>query len=539
MQPSKPCHSSLGSNAPKKPRKRLNLLTMRLLILLLLFGAALHLAVTYKISGTTRLVASSRSSPTLESSAPTTFHLDSLEKLNWTTCPSKRGDPTVLHFKLWDEKLAQSLRLSPQAPLRMENESWHAVTDHIHVFSAFLVTTMEHAIHITSLVRIYEPKGARTLIRHPPLVCIIRTSNATVTRKAHMRLVFTYFSPKFQNALILCPPPNEAFPEVDDVRVAVAAQGAVAGSLRWLRLHRPPKKSKNKCCAVCVRPLFGALSLWKIVEFIANYRVLGTKSFYFYDLNMTSDLKLLFARMQSWGVDLTLVSFKLIVDTTVINKDVHAHGQMPALYDCIFRSLFKMEYYMHVDIDELMFPLRDNSIPAIVRKMERKSKRSIGSLVVPMRFHCYEYPLNLRYARREYLPLQTRLFPYHSVHLHTIGLTKYIARSRTVCDPRVHQVWGHCAQNTEHVCIGVSAVVKHYKQCCIYKPRSDNDKLASFYNDTLISPDHTFEKLSTHIEGDPVVRALRNLIGQADAILTLRSKTLPATRQHHRYNSTW
>ncbi|XP_065300266.1 uncharacterized protein [Dermacentor albipictus] len=484
MEPSKSCRSSPGSNVPKKPRKRLSLLTR-------------------------------------------------------TTCPSKRGDPTVLHFKLWDEKLSHSLRLSPQAPLRTENESWHAVTDHIHIFSAFLVTTMEQAIHITSLVRIFEPKRAGMVIRHPPLVCIIRTSNATVTRKAHIRRVFTYLSPKFQNALILCPSPSEAFAEDDDVRVAVAAQGAVAGSLRWLRLHRPPNKSKNKCCAICVRPLFGAVSLWKIVEFIANYRALGVKSFYFYDLNMTSDWKLLFARMQSWGVDLTLVSFKLIVDTTVIHKDVHAHGQMPALYDCIFRSLFKMEYYIHVDIDELMVPLSNNSIPVIVREMERKSKRSTGSLVVPMRYHCYEYPLNLRYARHEYLPLQTRLFPYHSVHGRSITLAKYIARSRTVCDPRVHQVEGHCEQNTKHVCIGSSAVVKHYKQCCIYKPSSDNAKVATLYNDTLISPDPTFGKLSTHIEGDPVVRALRSLIGQADAMLNWRSTSLPATRQRNRYNSNW
>ncbi|XP_065300268.1 uncharacterized protein [Dermacentor albipictus] len=518
MLPAKPCRSSLGSNAPMKPRRRLPLLTMRLAIQLLLFGAALHLAMTYKISGTTWLVESSMSSPTLESSAPTTFHRNSLQKLNWTTCPSKRGDPTVLHFKLWDEKLAHSLRLSPQAPLRTENESWHAVTDHIHVFSAFLVTTMEQAIHITSLVRMNEPKRESTLIRHPPLVCIIRTSNTTFTRKAYVRRVFTYFSPKFENALILCPSPSEAFAEDDDVRVAVAAQGAVAASLQWLRLHRPPKKSKNKCCAVCVRPLFGALSLWKVVEFIANYRALGVKSFYFYDLNMTSDLKLLFARIQSWGVDLTLVSFKLIVDTTVIHKDVHAHGQMPALYDCIFRSLFKMEYYIHVDMDELMVPLRNKSIPEIIRKMERKTKRSIGSLVVPMRYHCSEYPLNLRYARRQYLPLQTRLFPYHSVHVRSIGLTKYIARSRTVCAPRVHQVEGHCAQNTKHVSISVSAVIKHYRQCCIYKPSSDNDKVASFYNGTLIAPDPTFEKLSTHIEGDPVVKTLRSLIGQADAM---------------------
>ncbi|KAH7934141.1 hypothetical protein HPB49_021903 [Dermacentor silvarum] len=444
------------------------------------------------------------------------FRLNALKKLRSrlcrrTTCPSKRDDPTKLHFKLWDDRLAQALRLPPQGPLRTENESWHTVTDHIHVFSAFLVTTMERAIHITSLVRKYDPKRVGMLLRHPPLVCIIRTPNATVIRKAHIRRVFTYFGPTFDNTLILCPPPREAFPEDDDVRVAVAARGATASSLGWLRLHRPPRKSKKKCCAVCVRPLFGALSLWKIVEFVANYRAMGATSFYFYDLYMTSDLKLLFARMQSLGVDLTLVTFKLIVDTTVMDRDVHAHGQMPALYDCIFRSLSKMQYYMHVDIDELMVPLRNSSISTIVWKMERKHKRSIGTLVVPMRYHCSEYPLNLRYAQHEYLPLQTRLFTYHSASLRRMG-TKYIARSRTVCDPCVHHVESHCAKTTRHVHIRKSAIIKHYRQCCDYSRSSEHDKVASFYNVTRLYPDYKFEELSARIVGDPVVRALRGLI---------------------------
>ncbi|KAH7933549.1 hypothetical protein HPB49_013789 [Dermacentor silvarum] len=202
----------------------------------------------------------------------------------------------------------------------------------IHVFSAFLVTTNEHAVLITSLVRNQSTKGNRNPTRHPPLVCIIRASNTTIKFKAHIRLVWTYFNPSFWNALILCPPPKETFLQDEDIRVAVAARYSGARSLRWLQLHRPPKRSPRKCCAVCVRPLFGTISLWKFVEFIAHYQVVGATSFYFYDLNMTSDLKLLVSRMQSLGVDLTLVPFKLIMDT-VEHEHVHAHGQMPALYD--------------------------------------------------------------------------------------------------------------------------------------------------------------------------------------------------------------
>ncbi|KAH7934406.1 hypothetical protein HPB49_025552 [Dermacentor silvarum] len=426
-----------------------------------------------------------------------------------TACPSKKDVPVVWNFSLWDEKLAQALRLRGQETPRTENESWHAITDHIHVFSAFLVTTNEHAVHITSLVRSHETKGKGTRIRHPPLVCIIRASNRTITSKAQIRLVWTWLNPSFKNALILCPPPKEIFLQDEDIRVAVAARYSGASSLRWLKLHRPPKKSPGKCCAVCVRPLFGAVSLWKVVEFIAHYRVAGARSFYFYDVNMTSDLKLLIARMQHLGVDVTLVPFKLIMDSTVEQEHVHAHGQMPSLYDCIFRSMFKMDYYVHVDLDELMVPMTNFSIPALVQQAERKSTRPLGSLVVPMRYHCLEYPRNMRYASEEFSALQTSLFPYHSGDIKHGGFTKYIARSRTVCEAGVHHIHKHCAMNTVSFLNSYEAYFRHYRQCCSFAPSSDYDQKGHFWKVTSLSADTSFVEFSARIERDPLVRALR------------------------------
>ncbi|KAH7951113.1 hypothetical protein HPB52_004744 [Rhipicephalus sanguineus] len=78
-------------------------------------------------------------------------------------------------------------------------------------------------------------------------------------------------------------------------------------------------------------------------------------------------LKLLLTRLQSAGVGVTLVPFKLIANI----DDVHMSGQMPALYDCIFRSMSRTEYYIHVDIDELIVEARHNHIPALVLEEER------------------------------------------------------------------------------------------------------------------------------------------------------------------------
>ncbi|KAL1415395.1 hypothetical protein MTO96_006840 [Rhipicephalus appendiculatus] len=325
-------------------------------------------------------------------------------------CPSENELRTEHHFRSWDEKLEQALRLSGQGPPKTEEEAWHAVTDDIHVFAAFVATTTVHAIHITALVRGQKANTNRIFTPEPPLLCIIRTSKRTTRKKARIRLVWTWYNPIFWNAFILCRPPTEVITASEDIRVAVAVKGADEDSWRWLQLRHPPEKLEEKCCAVCVRPMFGSkTSLWKLVEFVTHYRTLGARRFYFYDLDMSSGVKLLLARLQSSGVDMTLVPFKLIAST----DDVHASAQMPALYDCIFRSMSTTEYYIHVDLDELIVPARHYSIPALVQEEERK-RNDVGSIVVSHRYMCAEYPMNVQYADHKYLPLQTRLFPFHS-----------------------------------------------------------------------------------------------------------------------------
>ncbi|KAL1421655.1 hypothetical protein MTO96_023124 [Rhipicephalus appendiculatus] len=358
---------------------------------------------------------------------------------NWTSCPTKNELRAERHFSLWDEKLTDALRRSGTGPPKIKQASWHAVTDNIHAYTAFLASTQERVIYIVSLVRIYQSNANKTKIQHPPLVCVIRTSNWTMEREAHIREVWTWLNPDFLNALIVCPPPDQYSTADGDMEVAVAVRGSAENSLRWLQLHRVPERAQEKCCAVCVRPTYGSsVSLWKIVEFIVHYKLAGVSKFYFYDLKMDSDVKLLLAWLQSNGVDVTLVPFKLIAD----NAQVHAHAQMPGLYDCIFRSMAKSEYHIHVDFDEFIIPQKHSSIPAMIEEEERKHN-GFGSLMIPARYHCAEYPLTMQYSHVGHLPLQTRLFTHHSKDYRNGGFSKYIARSSAVSVAGVHSVRVH------------------------------------------------------------------------------------------------
>ncbi|KAH7985725.1 hypothetical protein HPB49_026299 [Dermacentor silvarum] len=174
--------------------------------------------------------------------------------------------------------------------------------------------------------------------------------------------------------------------------------------------------------------------------------------------------------MQSLGVDLTVVPFKLIMDTTVTNQHVHENGQMPALYDCIFRSLYKMEYYVHVDIDELMVPMPNFSFHAMIKEAKRISNGSFGSVMVAVR--------DITHA----------------------GFTKYIARSRTVCEAAVHQVYRHCEGKTSAFLDSFKPYIKHYKRCCSGKPSRIANKFGHFWNVTSLQADASYAEFSARIE---------------------------------------
>ncbi|KAL1421665.1 hypothetical protein MTO96_023115 [Rhipicephalus appendiculatus] len=426
-----------------------------------------------------------------------------------TSCPTKNEHRSARHFSLWDEKLAEALRQSGLAEPKTEKESWHAVTDNIHAFTAFLTSTPERAIYVTSLVRRQEPNAEKTQIRHPPLVCLIRTSQGTIQREVRIREVYTWLNPDFVNALIVCQPPDQNSTADENMQVAVAVRDSDEQSSRWLQLHRVPERAKEKCCAVCVRPTYGfSMSLWKIVEFIVHYRLMGVSKFYFYDHDMPLDMKLLLAWLQSKGVDVTLVPFNLIADPA----DVHAYGQIPGLYDCIYRSMSETEYYIHVDLDELIIPRQHSSISDMLEEEERKHDGLLGSIVVPARYHCAEYPLNMQYSEVYYVPLQTRLFVYHSKVFNRDGVTKYIARSRTVYEAAVHDVMVH--HNGYSVAFAESSLVlmNHYRRCCKFPTHSAMAESKADLRNFIHVADYSFVKLSARIDRDELVMSLRKLI---------------------------
>lgn len=448
--------------------------------------------------------------------SPNTSVVRDLHELNWTTCPTEYEFLVQQHYSTWDEKLAKQLHLSPQAIPKIEMESWHPVTADIHVYSAFLVTTEKHAIHINGIVR-GEALTNESSKLSPPLVCLVRSSNSTNEYTASVKNQSVYFDPAFKTVLILCSPADASSFGSQNVQVAVTFRGMIQISLRWTQLHITSDQPKEKCCAVCVRPIYGSISLWKLAEFIAHYRLLGARSLYFYDLDMSVETKLLLGKLQAAGLDITLVRFKLLFEAGDGQSLIHCQGQMPALYDCIFRSMSKVEYYIHVDIDELIILPRHSKLTAVVHEAERsRGKEAVGSIILMMRLYCTEYPVSSRFPLSTDVPLRTRSFIYHTDDIEGGG--KYIARSRAVCEPGVHFVQKHCGGAGETYSDSSVAVLGHYRRCC-----DRDDSVLPMCQKPLMDIRHLYprEDYLAAIENDLAIRIVRSLLPS----IKLASKT--------------
>ncbi|KAH9375836.1 hypothetical protein HPB48_002305 [Haemaphysalis longicornis] len=229
----------------------------------------------------------------------------------------------------------------------------------------------------------------------------------------------------------------------------------------WINVTQVPRRSDVKCCSVCVKPVYGdQMTLHKVAEFIAHYRVVGARTFFLYDLAMSAELKALLAVFQSAGIDVTVVHSKLPVNSTL----TFMYGQMEVLEDCIYRSTAKSEWFLYVDYDELIMPLRLPTLPGILNITgTRMGSARVGSIIFQSRSYCQEYGANISSIAKGEAPLATRLY---SLFKSTGIWGKYIARARSISKPGIHKIAKLCCGARQIMVSTREAVSNHYRRCC-------------------------------------------------------------------------
>ncbi|VDI66977.1 Hypothetical predicted protein [Mytilus galloprovincialis] len=135
--------------------------------------------------------------------------------------------------------------------------------------------------------------------------------------------------------------------------------------------------------AVCVPPLFGTVNSLRLLEFIEFSIILGYKHFTFYSQNVTNETLKILKLYQKEGL-VTILDWPL-----PIQEDwIWYHGQSAAVWDCLYRNMYVFKHVAFLDIDEIIFPRSDETLPNFIDKTMKSyhEQHSEGGDICAIRF---------------------------------------------------------------------------------------------------------------------------------------------------------
>ena len=143
---------------------------------------------------------------------------------------------------------------------------------------------------------------------------------------------------------------------------------------RGLKTMRP---SERKSIGVCPSPVYG-LGRQDIVEFIEINRALGVGlvSLYLIPGALDNDtIKYLYEKYSQSGM-LEMFHWKQLY----MHKIVHYNGQLLSTYDCMYRNMYRVDYLIVEDLDEVIIPLQHDNYQDMIGEISTGGQPSFRFL---------------------------------------------------------------------------------------------------------------------------------------------------------------
>ena len=176
-----------------------------------------------------------------------------------------------------------------------------------------------------------------------------------------------------------------------------------------------PKTVRKAAISVCVAPLHGYYTVPdEVIDMIETNRFFGAERFMFYNLASRRNTLNLLKYYQNRDV-VDIVNFTLPINSKT-NKtiNIHYHGQLVSLLDCVYRNIYKSNFVTHLDVDEVIMPHHAelNSLSKIANYFIGKNNKTCSCI-----FHVAFYsskrtvpsPLNLAEIGRHVMFLNRTL----------------------------------------------------------------------------------------------------------------------------------
>ncbi|XP_068744844.1 beta-1,4-galactosyltransferase galt-1-like [Montipora capricornis] len=118
---------------------------------------------------------------------------------------------------------------------------------------------------------------------------------------------------------------------------------------------------------ICIPPVHGNVSVVKIIELIELTTILGASHFTFYDLAMTETVRNVLSHYENKGL-VSVLEWNL---PEYIGNNLHYHGQVLSIMDCLYRSMRDLRFVAFHDLDEFIVPLRHDNMNSLLREIHK------------------------------------------------------------------------------------------------------------------------------------------------------------------------
>ena len=227
-------------------------------------------------------------------------------------------------------------------PMDIENNKFHEIAPDIFVYSAYFDNRKsEHFIRLIVLL-------AKDKKKTVSLFCHFRHSKKTYTvEKAIPYEMCENHNKQYGGHIFSCKTSN-----IDDMcPFSISVSSSSPGT--QIPIIKGPQGPPKHQFGICIPPLFGNLKQEILIEFVELSRILGAEYFYFYNHNISPEMKMVLDYYQTKNIT-SVIPWTL--PERVGDKVIWYHGQLLAHNDCLYRSMTLVSFLAIHDVDEFIIP---------------------------------------------------------------------------------------------------------------------------------------------------------------------------------------
>ncbi|XP_075195552.1 uncharacterized protein LOC142296160 [Anomaloglossus baeobatrachus] len=202
--------------------------------------------------------------------------------------------------------------------------------------------------------------------------------NGYVHVMAEIDIVKDNFGFPYETANLLCPSP----PDCDYTYISVYTNRTKdLNQIPMFEISKDLIGSFSANFTVCISTFYGKFNnVLQLTQTIEMYKLLGASRVTIYNTSCGDHVdKVLRHYIQEgvvevipWPVDKFLKTSKKWKYVDGLDSDIGYYGQVASLNDCMYRNMFKSEYVLLNDIDEIIIPVKYWDWPALMRNLQKR-----------------------------------------------------------------------------------------------------------------------------------------------------------------------